>query len=349
MPIFAPKTYMSMEITVIVPVKDRRDHIGKTLDSIMKGSMQPKEVIIVDNESTDGTYQFCEQYIKSRPNMTLLHETFPGAAAACNKGLKSCKTEWVYFFNCDDLFDHNFIADFHDLDAENYDLIAVPTQVCNGRHRWVRPFIPSEDPRVQILADVFITSSMLIRTSYLKDIGAWNPACRIGEDWELGLRILLHQPRVMWYTQHVFHTLQEPKEHLQGGCYSMYYKEMVRTMTVAVNNLHSSILQPLSTYHSQHLACLYPHLDLLMYPFYLRICILLGILQREKMTGKCGKYKMAAKAITIFRNDNFAPTFSQRLTGHFLRIYTLLGGKGAWRFALAQSQKRQSMRKDSWW
>ena len=349
MPIFAPKTYMSMEITVIVPVKDRRDHIGKTLDSIMKGSMQPKEVIIVDNESTDGTYQFCEQYIKSRPNMTLLHETFPGAAAACNKGLKSCKTEWVYFFNCDDLFDHNFIADFHDLDAENYDLIAVPTQVCNGRHRWVRPFIPSEDPRVQILADVFITSSMLIRTSYLKDIGAWNPACRIGEDWELGLRILLHQPRVMWYTQHVFHTLQEPKEHLQGGCYSMYYKEMVRTMTVAVNNLHSSILQPLSTYHSQHLACLYPHLDLLMYPFYLRICILLGILQREKMTGKCGKYKMAAKAITIFRNDNFAPTFSQRLTGHFMRIYTLLGGKGAWRFALAQSQKRQSMRKDSWW
>lgn len=338
-----------MEITVIVPVKDGREHIGKTLDSIMKGSMQPKEVIIVDNESTDGTYQFCEQYIKSRPNMTLLHETFPGAAAACNKGLKSCKTEWVYFFNCDDLFDHNFIAAFHDLDAENYDLIAVPTQVCNGRHRWVRPFIPSEDPRVQILADVFITSSMLIRTSYLKDIGAWNPACRIGEDWELGLRILLHQPRVMWYTQHVFHTLQEPKEHLQGGCYSMYYKEMVRTMTVAVNNLHSSILQPLSTYHSQHLACLYPHLDQLMYPFYLRICILLGILQREKMTGKCGKYQMAAKAITIFRNDNFAPTFSQRLTGHFMRIYTLLGGKGAWRFALKQSQKRQSMRKDSWW
>ena len=340
---------MSMEITLIVPVKDGREHIGKTLDSIMKGSMQPKEVIIVDNESTDGTYQFCEQYIKSRPNMTLLHETFPGTAAACNKGLKSCKTEWVYFFNSGDLFDPHFIAAFHDLNAEGHDLIAVPTKVSNGLREWVRPFIPSEDPRVQILADVFITSSMLIRTSYLKDIGAWNPACRIGEDWELGLRILLHQPRVMWYTQHVFHTLQEPKEHLQGGCYSMYYKEMVRTMTVAVNNLHSSILQPLSTYHSQHLASLYPHLDLLMYPLYLRICILLGRLQREKMTGKCGKYKMAAKAITIFRNDNFAPTFSQRLTGHFLRIYTLLGGKGAWRFALKQSQKRQSMRKDSWW
>ena len=84
-----------MEITIIIPVKNRRAHIGKTLDSIMKSSCPPKEIIIVDNESTDGTYQFCEQYIKNRSNITLLRETFPGAAAARNKGLKSCKTEWL--------------------------------------------------------------------------------------------------------------------------------------------------------------------------------------------------------------------------------------------------------------
>jgi hypothetical protein len=120
----------------------------------------------------------------------------------------------------------------------------------------------------------------------------------------------------------------------------MHYKELVRTLTVVVNNLHSSILQPLSTYHTQHLACLYPHLDLLMYPLYLRICILLGLLQREKMTGQCQKYRMAAKAITLFRNDNFAPTFIQRVIGNSLRLYTLLGGKGAWRFALKASLQK---------
>ena len=65
-----------MDITVIIPVKNRRDHIGKTLDSILKSGISPKEVIIVDNESTDGTYQFCEQYIKNRPNTTL-HPTLP--------------------------------------------------------------------------------------------------------------------------------------------------------------------------------------------------------------------------------------------------------------------------------
>ena len=334
-----------MEITVIVPVKDRREHIGKTLDSIMKGSMLPKEVIIVDNESTDGTYQFCEQYIKSRPNMTLLRETFPGAAAARNKGLKSCKTEWVYFFDSNDLFDYNFISTFQKAEVDDYDVIAVPTKVTDGHKEWVRPFIPSEDPRVQLLGNVLATSNMLLRTSYLKDIGAWNPACRIWEDWELGLRIMLHQPKILWYTQHAFHTLRARGENAKGSCCSVNYKQLLRTLTAAVNNLQSSIIQPLSTYHTQHLACLYPHLDLLMYPLYLRISILLGRLQREKITGQCQKYKMAAKAVTIFRNDNFAPTFMQRMIGNSLRIYTLLGGKGAWRIALKESLRKQPRHK----
>lgn len=336
---------MSMEITVIVPVKDRREHIGKTLDSIMKGSMLPKEVIIVDNESTDGTYQFCEQYIKSRPNMTLLRETFPGAAAARNKGLRSCKTEWVYFFDSNDLFDYNFISTFHKAEVDGYDVIAVPTKVTDGHKERVRPFIPSEDPRVQLLGHVLSTSNMILRTSYLKDIGAWNPACRIWEDWELGLRIMLHQPKILWYTQYAFHTLRSRGENAKGSCCSVNYKQLLRTMTAVVNSLHSSIIQPLSTYHTQHLACLYPHLDLLMYPLYLHISILLGRLQREKITGQCKKYKMAAKAVTIFRNDNFAPTFIQRMIGNSLRIYTLLGGKGAWRIALKESLRKQPRHK----
>ncbi|MBO4674016.1 MAG: glycosyltransferase family 2 protein [Bacteroidaceae bacterium] len=329
-----------MDITVIIPVKDRRDHIGKTLDSILRAGIPPKEVIIVDNESEDGTYQFCEQYIKNRPNMTLLRETFPGAAAARNKGLKSCKTEWVYFFDSDDLFDYNFISTFQGGEVpDEVDLIALPTkQVVNGKEM-VRSFIPSEDPRVQMLAGVLNTQGMLFRTRYLKEIGAWNPECRIWNDWELGLRVMLHQPKILWFTRHAFHTLFVHEDSITGASYSMNYKYYIKTLTAVINDLQSSILQPLSTYHAQHLACLYPHLDLLMYPLYLRTSILLGKLQNEKLTGKCKKYKMAAKALTLFRKDNFNPTFTQRCFGNLLRIYTMLGGRGAWRYALSNCRK----------
>lgn len=334
-----------MDITVIIPVKDRRERIGKTLDSILKSGIAPKEVIIVDNESTDGTYQFCEQYIKDKPHATLLRETFPGSAAARNKGLKSCKTEWVYFFDSDDIFDYNFISTFSPIDAEGYDMVVLPTrQIVNGKP-YVRPFIPTEDPRVQIISGMLNTQGMIFRTSYLKDIGSWNSACRVWNDWELGLRAILHQPKILWYTGAAFHEICIHKDSVTGASFSSNYKALIRTLTAAINDLQSSILQPLSHYHAQHLACLYPHLDLLMYPLYLRTCILLGHLQNEKITGKCEKFKMAAKALTIFKKDNFNPTPSQRFTGNCLRIYTMLGGRGAWRIALKIALNKSTRRR----
>lgn len=334
-----------MEITIIIPVKDRRSHIGKTLDSILKSTVPPTEIIIVDNESTDGTYQFCEQYIKDRPNMTLLHETFPGSAAARNKGLKSCHTEWVYFFDSDDDFDRDFLALLDMLPTEDYDMVAVPTrQVVNGKEQ-VRFFQPSADPRIQILGSVLNTQGMVFRTSFLKDIGAWNTECRIWNDWELGLRAMLHQPQILWFPNHAFHTIHVHADSITGDNFSQSYKQLIRTLTAALNSLQSSILQPLSVYHAQHLGCIYPHLDLLMYPLYLRASILQGKMRNEQLTGKCKKYKMAPKYLRIFLHDHFQPTFTQRCVARLLSLYTLLGGRGAWRIALQVSQMKKVRKK----
>ena len=324
-----------MEITIIIPVKNRRAHIGKTLDSIMKSSCPPKEIIIVDNESTDGTYQFCEQYSKNRSNITLLRETFPGAAAARNKGLKSCKTEWVYFFDSDDLFDYNYIFHMQSANLEGYDVVACPTTMVIEGKEAVRTFIPDNDPRVQMLASVLNTQGMLFRTRFLKDIGAWNTECRIWDDWELGLRVLLHRPNILWYRKMAFHKINVHSDSITGENFSENYKPLIRTLSVALSELNSSILQPLSHYHAQHLSCLYPHLDHLVFPLYLRTCILLGHIQNEKMVRKTNKNKLAAKSMKVFLHDNFNPKRKQKLLGEILRIYTMLGGRGAWRIALA--------------
>ena len=331
-----------MEITVIIPVKDRRNYIGKTLDSIMKSSELPAEFIIVDNGSTDGTYQFCEQYIKDIPNATLLRETFPGASAARNKGLKSCKTDWVYFFDSDDEFDPEFISAMNRIQADDYDMIAVPTQMQVKGKTVVRNYIPSPNPRVQILAGVLNTQGMVFRTSFLKDIGAWNTECRIWNDWELGLRAILHQPKILWYSERNFHLINVHDDSITGKSFSENYKALIRTLAVALSDLQSSILQPLSSYHAQHLNCIYPHLDQLKYALYLRTSILLGKVQREKMTGKSKNYKLASKALKIFRNDNFHPTSGQKRVANLLRLYTKYGGQGTWRIALAIAQAEQT-------
>lgn len=322
-------------------MKNRRDHIGKTLDTVLHSSVQPTEIIIVDNESTDGSYQFCEQYIKDRPNITLLRETFPGAAAARNKGLKSCKTEWVYFFDSDDDFDPMFLQVISQLDTDGYDMIAVPTKMkVNGVEK-VREYIPTIDPRVQILGNVLNTQGMVFRTEYLKAIGAWNVECKIWNDWELGLRAMLHRPNILWFSGKAFHTINVHSDSITGDTFSANYKQLIRTLTVAVNNVNSSILQPLSSYHAQHLNCLYPHIDQLMLPLYYRTGILLGKVLNENLFANKKRYRMAANSITVFRHENFHPTLWQRITCNLLIFYTHLGGRGAWKLALALSKKRK--------
>ena len=222
-----------MEITIIIPVKDRRAHIGKTLDSIMKSSCPPKEIIIVDNESTDGTYQFCEQYIKNRSNITLLRETFPGAAAARNKGLKSCKTEWVYFFDSDDLFDYNYIFHMQSANLEGIDVVACPTTMVIDGKEVVRTFIPDNDPRVQMLASVLNTQGMLFRTRFLKDIGAWNTECRIWNDWELGLRLLLPHPSTLVMGGKSSVVIHPQTESITGTDYSSRAESILATIDIA--------------------------------------------------------------------------------------------------------------------
>jgi glycosyltransferase involved in cell wall biosynthesis len=300
-----------MEITVIVPVKDRRDHIGKTLDTILKSGIPPKEVIIVDNESTDGTYQFCEQYIKNRPNVTLLRETFPGAAAARNKGLKSCKTEWVYFFDSDDDFDYNFISTFNRVTPDGFDVIAIPTKQTRGNKTSVRPFIPSEDPRVQVLGSVLNTPAMLFRTSYLKSIGGWNPACRIWDDWELGLRSLLKTSKVQWITEKAYHTILIHPDSLTGPDLSSRIERILTVLGIAFNDIHD--LQP---QNKRSFAAL----------FY-RCYILCGQMQQEGDAHAAGR-------IRTFIYDHFTVNKQSHQMGQLLEWGAKKGIRGMWKIAL---------------
>ena len=63
------------------------------------------------------------------------------------------------------------------------------------------------------------------------------------------------------------------------------------------------------------------------------------------MRGKSNAYKLAVKSMTLFRKDNFTPSTSQKMIGNCLRIYTMLGGKNAWRIALRIALDKSSRRK----
>ena len=82
---------MKPTISIIIPVYNRASLVIRTLDSIAAQTLQPDRIIVVDNNSSDGSYDAVKRWMDAysgTARCTLLTERKPGAAAARNKGLR---------------------------------------------------------------------------------------------------------------------------------------------------------------------------------------------------------------------------------------------------------------------
>ena len=87
------------EIAVIIPTYNRCDLLKRAINSVIKQTITPKEIIIVDNGSTDQTYQMVSSLF---PEINYFIEKKRGVSAARNKGILESKSKWIAFLDSDD-------------------------------------------------------------------------------------------------------------------------------------------------------------------------------------------------------------------------------------------------------
>lgn len=297
-----------MDITIVIPVYNRKALLKHTLDSIMRSPCAGAPVIVVDNGSTDGTDKFLETYRESHPTVTTATESLRSAAAARNKGLYLVRTTWVYFFDSDDEFED--IP--HDWD-HSVDMVAFPTRQKVESKTAVRAYSPVADPAVQILNGMLNTISMIFRTAWLKEIGGWNKACPVWDDWELGTRALILKPRLQWITAKAYHTVKVHSDSLTGPSFKSRYKLQLEAIGQAV----------LDTDRADTHTAVRCRKALM-----LRTCILSGKLLYE------GDKKASAQC-RQFMIDHFGKRPEGTMFGRFLEQYTAMGMRGAWKLAVS--------------
>ena len=54
--------------SLIIPYHNRREWLPRTLQSVVLSSVRPACVFLVDNGSTDGSAQVCEEFAARRPD-----------------------------------------------------------------------------------------------------------------------------------------------------------------------------------------------------------------------------------------------------------------------------------------
>lgn len=124
-------------ISIIIPVKNRNDVIGNTLDSIISQTYTNWECIVVDGGSTDGSLDRLNYYQKKDNRINYLEITNSdktGANTCRNLGLLRAQGNYLEFFDSDDIMlPRHLEVIVKELIPGKFDFITGRTDVFNDK------------------------------------------------------------------------------------------------------------------------------------------------------------------------------------------------------------------------
>lgn len=195
-----------MELTIVIPVRNRASIVGRTLRSVESQTFRPLTVVLVDNGSSDGTFSVLERWAESvqAPDFSVkvISEPEPGAARARNAGLKAVETDWTMFFDSDDIMlpDHVERAMKCALKHPQAGIIGWDVNVeLQGGVSKTCPFFSADMIYNNVLHGGFATLRYMARTEIFRRAGGWNTEVRVWDDIELGVRLLTLSPLPVIY------------------------------------------------------------------------------------------------------------------------------------------------------
>ncbi len=88
-------------ISVILPVYNCENYLKRAIISVLNQTYQRFELIIIDDGSTDHSYEICNNY-EQYQNVTIIHQNNLGLSAARNIGIMNAKYDLLFFIDSDD-------------------------------------------------------------------------------------------------------------------------------------------------------------------------------------------------------------------------------------------------------
>ncbi|NOZ79012.1 MAG: glycosyltransferase family 2 protein [Acidobacteria bacterium] len=198
-------------VSVVIPTHNRCAFLPSAVRSAAEQSLPPREILIIDDGSTDATRETCARLARSVAGVRSLHTENRGLGAARNRGLWEAEGTWVAFLDDDDLW-HPEALEAMVARAESSARVAA---ACRGvRFFSDRPDItadevlaspetfrvdawPADPPVGEIhLEDLLMRArvpahGVVFRRDFLRRLGGYRHDLGAAEDYELLLRVTL--------------------------------------------------------------------------------------------------------------------------------------------------------------
>ena len=197
-------------ISVVIPAYNRAHTLPRALESVFKQTLPAKEIIVVNDGSTDDTKTILDNY----PGLILIDQKNQGVSAARNRGIEYASGKWIALLDSDDEWLPT------KLEKQWADICSNDKLICHTEEIWIR-----NGDRVNPMKKhqkfggwiyekclplcVISPSSVMIHESVFNDVGVFDESLDVCEDYDLWLRIcvkysvlFLDEPLIVKYGGH---------------------------------------------------------------------------------------------------------------------------------------------------
>lgn len=190
--------------SVVIPLYNKEDYIGKTIQSVLHQTYSEFEIIVVNDSSTDRSLKVVESFKDSRIKIYTIPNG--GVSIARNYGIQKATHEIIAFLDSDDVWEENYLYSINELILRfpNAGLYASAySAVCKGKVLYTNRI--KNLPTYSLLKDYFetsfnfglsinITSATCLKREIATRMSMFRESIKRGEDIDVWLRVALKYP-----------------------------------------------------------------------------------------------------------------------------------------------------------
>lgn len=176
-------------VSVVMPVYNQELYVGKAIESILGQTFRNFEFIIIDDGSTDRTWDIIKSYQDDRI-IIFKNEINLGNYPARNRGIKASEGKYIAVMDGDDVSMRKRLEIQIKIMEEDPSLLAHGTAyvLSNGK-RGVKPADYEYIKAFLLYNNSFLHPSLMIRKDVLLTIGCYDEKYRYSSDYDLVCRI----------------------------------------------------------------------------------------------------------------------------------------------------------------
>ena len=101
---------LQLLVSVIIPVYNVAPYLRQALDSVINQTYKHLEIIVIDDDSSDGSDEICDEYARKDERIRVIHQENRGLSAVRNRGLEMMTGDAVVFLDPDDAYHLDYVG-----------------------------------------------------------------------------------------------------------------------------------------------------------------------------------------------------------------------------------------------